>query len=155
MLFRSISVLYDNFCLSACFNSTAEQSGGAFPRWVMANIETGIMQGDPTPILIANAWAFGAQDYDPFPLFQIMRRNAEVPGAKSQDVEERPGLKQYLEKGYYNASEQLEYTSSDFAIGQFALHACGDEFASWCYFHYARSWKNRSEEHTSELQSHA
>ncbi len=45
----------------------AEQSGGAFPRWVMANIETGIMQGDPTPILIANAWAFGAQDYDPFP----------------------------------------------------------------------------------------
>lgn len=119
----------------------AEQSGGAFPRWVMANIETGIMQGDPTPILIANAWAFGAQDYDPFPLFQIMRRNAEVPGAKSQDVEERPGLKQYLEKGYYNASEQLEYTSSDFAIGQFALHACGDEFASWRYFHYARSWK--------------
>lgn len=108
----------------------------------MANIETGIMQGDPTPILIANAWAFGAQDYDPFPLFQIMRRNAEVPGAKSQDVEERPGLKQYLEKGYYNASEQLEYTSSDFAIGQFALHACGDEFASWRYFHYARSWKN-------------
>lgn len=93
----------------------------------MANIETGIMQGDPTPILIANAWAFGAQDYDPFPLFQIMRRNAEVPGAKSQDVEERPGLKQYLEKGYYNASEQLEYTSSDFAIGQFALHACGDD----------------------------
>lgn len=79
----------------------------------MANIETGIMQGDPTPILIANAWAFGAQDYDPFPLFQIMRRNAEVPGAKSQDVEERPGLKQYLEKGYYNASEQLEYTSSE------------------------------------------
>ena len=88
----------------------AEQSGGAFPRWVMANIETGIMQGDPTPILIANAWAFGAQDYDPFPLFQIMRRNAEVPGAKSQDVEERPGLKQYLEKGYYNASEPVSYT---------------------------------------------
>ena len=131
----------------------AEQSGGAFPRWVMANIETGIMQGDPTPILIANAWAFGAQDYDPFPLFQIMRRNAEVPGAKSQDVEERPGLKQYLEKGYYNASEQLEYTSSDFAIGQFALHACGDEFASWRYFHYARSWKNLYNPQTGWLQS--
>lgn len=127
--------------------------GGAFPRWVMANIETGIMQGDPTPILIANAWAFGAQDYDPFPLFQIMRRNAEVPGAKSQDVEERPGLKQYLEKGYYNASEQLEYTSSDFAIGQFALHACGDEFASWRYFHYARSWKNLYNPQTGWLQS--
>ncbi len=38
-------------------------------------------------------------------------------------METRPGLKQYLDKGYYNASIQLEYTSADFAIGQFALHA--------------------------------
>ena len=120
----------------------AEQSGGSFPRWVMANIETGVMQGDPTPILIANAYAFGARNYDPKPIFKIMRKGAEEPGSKSQDVETRPGLKQYLDKGYYNASIQLEYTSADFAIGQFALHAVGDEFASWRYFHFARSWKN-------------
>ena len=50
-----------------------------------------------------------------------MRKGAEEPGSKSQDVETRPGLKQYLDKGYYNASIQLEYTSADFAIGQFAL----------------------------------
>ena len=66
-----------------------------------------------------------------------MRTNAEIPGAKSQNIEERPGLKQYLEKGYYNASEQLEYTSSDFAIGQFALRAIGDEFSAWRYFHFS------------------
>ncbi len=131
----------------------AEQSGGAYPRWVLANIETGVMQGDPTPILIANAWAFGAQDYDPYPLFRIMRVNAEVPGATSQGVEERPGLRQYLEKGYWNASEQLEYTSADFAIGQFALHAVGDEFASWRYFGYARSWRNLYNPETGWLQS--
>lgn len=131
----------------------AEESGGAFPRWVMANIETGVMQGDPTPILIANAWAFGARDYDPFPIFTLMRNNAEKPGARSQQVEERPGLLQYLLKGYYNASEQLEYTSSDFAIGRFALHACGDEFASWRYFHHARSWKNLYNPETGWLQS--
>lgn len=103
----------------------------------MANIETGVMQGDPTPILIANAYAFGARNYDPKPIFKIMRKGAEEPGSKSQDVETRPGLKQYLDKGYYNASIQLEYTSADFAIGQFALHAVGDEFASWRYFHFA------------------
>ena len=120
----------------------AEQSGGAFPRWVLANVETGVMQGDPTPILISNAYAFGARNYDPRPIFKTMRTNAEIPGAKSQNIEERPGLKQYLEKGYYNASEQLEYTSSDFAIGQFALRAIGDEFSAWRYFHFARSWKN-------------
>ncbi len=131
----------------------AEQSGGAYPRWVLANIETGVMQGDPTPILVANAWAFGARNYDPKPLFDIMRVNAEVPGAKSQDIEERPGLRQYLDKGYYNASIQLEYTSSDFAIGQFALQAVGDEFASWRYFHFARSWKNLYNPETGWLQS--
>ena len=131
----------------------AEQSGGSFPRWVMANIETGVMQGDPTPILIANAYAFGARNYDPKPIFKIMRKGAEEPGSKSQGVETRPGLKQYLDKGYYNASIQLEYTSADFAIGQFALHAVGDEFASWRYFHFARSWKNLYNPDTGWLQS--
>ncbi|MFV0420187.1 MAG: GH92 family glycosyl hydrolase [Dysgonomonas sp.] len=131
----------------------AEQAGGGFPRWVMANIETGIMQGDPTPILISNAWAFGARNYDPRPIFEIMKLGAEVPGTMCQDVEVRPGLKQYLEKGYYNASEQLEYTSSDFAIGRFALLACGNEFASWRYYHFARSWKNLYNPETGWLQS--
>ncbi|MGI6242245.1 MAG: GH92 family glycosyl hydrolase [Prevotella sp.] len=131
----------------------AQQSGGSFPRWVLANIETGIMQGDPTAILVSNAWAFGARNYDPKPLFQIMRKGAEQPGAKSQEIETRPGLKQYLEKGYYNASIQLEYTSADFAIAQFALHAAGDEFASWRYFATARSWKNLYNPKTKWLQS--
>ena len=131
----------------------AEQSGGAFPRWVLANVETGVMQGDPTPILISNAYAFGARNYDPRPIFKTMRTNAEIPGAKSQNIDERPGLKQYLEKGYYNASEQLEYTSSDFAIGQFALRAIGDEFSAWRYFHFARSWKNLFNPETGWLQS--
>ena len=131
----------------------AAQSGGAFPRWVLANVETGVMQGDPTPILISNAYAFGARNYDPRPIFKTMRTNAEIPGAKSQNIEERPGLKQYLEKGYYNASEQLEYTSSDFAIGQFALRAIGDEFSAWRYFHFARSWKNLFNPETGWLQS--
>ena len=131
----------------------AEEAGGAFPRWVMANIETGVMQGDPTPILISNAYAFGAHNYDPKPIFKTMRKGAEEPGAMSQEVEARPGLKQYLDKGYYNASIQLEYTSADFAIAQFALHAVGDEFASWRYFHFARSWKNLYNPETGWLQS--
>lgn len=131
----------------------ALQSGGSFPRWVLANIETGIMQGDPSAILVSNAWAFGARNYDPKPLFEIMRRGAEVPGAKSQQEETRPHLKQYLEKGYCPASIQLEYTSADFAIGQYALRAVGDEFASWRYFGMARFWKNLYNPETGWLQS--
>lgn len=132
----------------------AEQTGGeGFPRWVMTNVETGIMQGDPTPILISNAWAFGARNYNPKPIFKIMQHGAEVSRSMSQKVEVRPGLKQYLDKAYYNASEQLEYTSADFAIARFALYACGDEFASWRYFHFARSWKNLYNPATGWLQS--
>lgn len=131
----------------------AEQSGNALPRWVMANVETGIMQGDPTPALIANAWAFGARDYDPLPVFDLMKNNAEIPGLKSQNVEERPGLQQYKEKGWWNASEQLEYNTSDFAIGKFALYACGDEFSDWHYSGRAQSWKNLFNPGTGWLQS--
>ncbi len=131
----------------------AEQSGGAFPRWVLANIETGVMQGDPTSALVSNAWAFGARNYDPKPLLEIMRKGAEQPGAMSQTVETRPGLDQYLSKGYYDSSIQLEYTTADFAIGQFALRACGDEFLSWRYFAVARSWKNLYNPETGWLQS--
>jgi len=132
----------------------AEETGGqGFPRWAMANIETGVMQGDPTPILISNAWAFGARNYNPKPLLKIMQHGAEIPGSMSQNVEVRPGLKQYIEKGYYNASEQLEYTSADFAIARFSLYACGDEFTTWRYNHFARSWRNLYNPETGWLQS--
>ncbi len=131
----------------------ANQGGGGFPRWVLANIETGVMQGDPTPILISNAHAFGARNYDPRSILKIMKYGAEVPGAMSQDIEVRPGLDQYLEKGYFDASIQLEYTSADFAIAQFALQACNDEPVSWYYFHRARSWKNLFNPETGWLQS--
>jgi len=131
----------------------ANQSGGGFPRWVMANIETGVMQGDPTPIVVSNAYAFGARNYDPRSILKVMKYGAEVPGAKSQNIETREGLAQYMEKGFYNASIQLEYTSSDFAIAQFALNACNDEPVSWYYFDRARSWKNLFNPETGWLQS--
>ena len=90
----------------------SEQAGGAFPRWVMAGMETGIMQGDPTALIIANAWAFGARNYVPDPLFKLMRRSAETYGLKCQGVEVRPHLQDYLEKGYKFASLQLTLPSA-------------------------------------------
>ncbi|MBR1926201.1 MAG: GH92 family glycosyl hydrolase [Bacteroidales bacterium] len=130
----------------------ARQAGGAFPRWVMGNVETGIMQGDPTSILVANAWAFGARMYEPNPILEIMRRGGEIPGLKCQTIEVRPNLKEYLEKGYTNASLQLEYTSADFAISRFAVDACNDAFASATYEERARSWKNLYNPETRWLQ---
>ena len=121
----------------------AVQAGEAFPRWVYANVETGIMQGDPTSILIANAWAFGARGYDPNAMLRIMQRNARIPGLRCQKVEVRPGLKQFLEKGWYpEASLHLEMISSDFAIGKFCSLALGDPWTPTEYLNRAKTWRN-------------
>ena len=131
----------------------AQQSGGGFPRWVMANTETGIMQGDPTAILVANAYAFGATDFDKAAALKIMRQGAEVPGTKSQAIETRPHLQQYLAKGYMNASMQLEYASADFAIAQFARQALGNNELAGKYLHQSQSWKNLYNPATTWLNS--
>ncbi|MGM9740682.1 MAG: GH92 family glycosyl hydrolase [Candidatus Cryptobacteroides sp.] len=130
----------------------AEQAGGAFPRWVMSGIETGIMQGEPTSALIANAWAFGARNFLPDPVFSLMRKSGETYGLKCQGVEARPYLKDYLEKGYTYASLQLEYTTTDFAISRFAIDACNDAFASAAYAGRAATWKNLYNPETGWLQ---
>ena len=69
----------------------AEQSGG-YGRWILANIETGIMQGDPTPILISNSYAFGATNFDLKNAYNYMKRGATIPLLRSQDQEIRPYL---------------------------------------------------------------
>ncbi len=124
----------------------AERSGGGLPRWVLANFATGIMQGDPSSALIANAYAFGAQDFDHEKALQIMRRGAEEPGLKTQEVTTRTFLDQYLDKGYIwdhmGASIALEFMTADFAIGQFALEAMGDQAVYEKYQERAQYWKN-------------
>lgn len=131
----------------------AEQSGGGFPRWVLANIETGVMQGDPTTILVANAWAFGAREYNPCPILETMRRGAEIPGTKSQNQLTRPALDMFLENGFCYASMQLEYTSADFAISRFATDACNNDSIGKIYLKRAQSWKNLYNPETGWLQS--
>lgn len=131
----------------------AEQSGGGFPRWVLGNFETGIMQGDPTSILVANAYTFGAKDFDTRKALKIMRLGAEIPGTKSQQILTRPDLKQYLDKGYIAASMSLEYASADFAIGQFAKQAFNDNDLYNKYLVRSQSWKNLYNPQTNWLQS--
>lgn len=131
----------------------AQNSGGGFPRWVMANIETGIMQGDPTSILVSNAYAFGVHNFDTQSALAIMRKGAEEPGTKSQQELTRPNLEQYLSKGYINASMCLEYTSADFAIAQFAKQAFNDNELFEKYLKRSQYWKNLYNPSTNWLNS--
>lgn len=135
----------------------AEQSGGGFPRWVCANFETGIMQGDPTSALVANAYAFGARDFDVAKAMEIMRRGAEVPGTMSQSIETRPHLNQYLNDGFISdwmgASIMLEYTNADFAIAQFARQALGNQDIYNEYVKRSEKWKNIYNPESKWMQS--
>jgi len=143
--------------MAASMLTFAQESGGSFPRWVLANFETGIMQGDPTSIWIANAYAFGARDFDTRTALQIMRRGAEIPGVRSQNVETRPHLEQYLEQGFIHdqmgASMLLEYSSADFAIGQFAKQALDNEALYRAYLERSKRWTNLVNPETQWLQS--
>lgn len=119
----------------------AEQSGG-YGRWILANIETGIMQGDPTPILISNSHAFGATNFDLNKAYDYMKRGATIPLLRSQDQEIRPYLTEYMRDGHTFASMMLEYTSSDFAIGQFALQALNLKQDASYFVNRSQNWKN-------------
>lgn len=130
----------------------AEQAGG-YGRWIAVNIETGVMHGDPMPIIIANTYAFGGQNFDTQTAFKHMKRGACVPGTHSQNVEVRPGLSNYLTKGIENASLCLEYTSADYAIGQFALQAMSNDHDASFFMKRSLNWKNLYDPSTKWLRS--
>ena len=119
----------------------AGQCGG-YGRWILANIETGIMQGDPTPILIANSYAFGATDFDLQKAFDYMKKGATVDDCYAQNREVRPFLDSYIKQGIAPASILLEYVSADYAIGQFARQALNNEEEASFFINRSHGWKN-------------
>ena len=114
----------------------AEQ-GGWLPKWPVADGYTGMMGGDSADAIIAEAYAFGARDFDTKAALAAMVKGA-TQVQTSTDLgegyyEERPGLDTYLEDGYVvndaaysgsavpdGASLTLEYATDDFAIAEFA-----------------------------------
>jgi len=130
----------------------ADQAGG-YGRWILANIETGIMQGDPTPILISNSYAFGGDDFDIEKAYHHMRKGALIPRLYSQKQEIRPYLEEYINHGHTFASMSLEYASADFAIAQFALNALSNEIDYKYFKKRSQNWKNNYNPKTKWLNS--
>jgi predicted alpha-1,2-mannosidase len=122
------------------------RESGSLAKWELAGTESGIMVGDPAPLLIAGAWTFGARRFDAKAALAAMTRNATVSlpgpfvypshspsaeGATWGDFVGRPGLDAYLSVGYVPfdhgagfiwgpAATTLEYAVADFAIARFA-----------------------------------
>ena len=111
----------------------AEQGGG-LPIWPVANDESSCMVGDPSSPVLASIYAFGARNFDTSKALTLMIRGADDPLAHSRLYLERPGLSDFLVRGYIPVSEQnpnpasvtLEDETADFTVAQLAL-ALGDK----------------------------
>ena len=125
----------------------AEQSGW-LPKWPLANDVTYVMGGDSPPILISDAWAFGARGFDAKAALRYMIKGATEPGEGLRGGSERPWLQEYEKMGYVpvgagqeiGASVTLEYANSDFAISRFAT-AQGDQVHADILLKSAQNWK--------------
>jgi predicted alpha-1,2-mannosidase len=126
----------------------AAQGGGGLPRWEQMNHNSAGMIGDgPLPV-IANAYAFGAHDFDATAALTAMTNDASVVGTTSDGKVVRSNLAEYLAQGYIgqdhnaqSAAWALEYENADFALSQFAM-AQGDTADYQTYLAQAMSWRN-------------
>jgi predicted alpha-1,2-mannosidase len=107
--------------------------GGWLPRWGFANYDTGIMVGDPADAIIANAYAFGARDFDARAALRAMLKGATQTGyGPTGYTMSRPGLQDYAQKGYvplgpaqYESFAESSSELSEAARNYVPLHALG------------------------------
>ncbi|QIY69324.1 GH92 family glycosyl hydrolase [Streptomyces sp. RLB1-33] len=129
---------------------------GYFDRWTLANGGTGVMVGDPLPVIASAVYAFGATDFDARGLLR-----AAMAGRK--DKRQRPGHERYDALGYIpagtkgvwgSAATTLEYAVCDYALAQLA-HRLGDTAAYDTLLKASRNWRNLFNPATGYLQPRA
>jgi len=104
---------------------------GWLPKWELNATETTTMVGDPAGIIIADSYLKGIKGFDIEKAYSAMKKSAE----QINNNPLRPGLKDYLEKGYLttktinsgSVSTTQEYNISDFAIAQLAKNLGKDD----------------------------
>jgi predicted alpha-1,2-mannosidase len=133
------------------------QQGGWLPKWPVAGGYTGMMGGDSADAIIAEAYAFGARDFDTRGALAAMVKGAtQVQGSELGEgyYQERPGLDSYLADGYVTnegigdgsavpdgASLTLEYATDDSAIAEFA-QATGAAGTYRTFLSRSQNWTN-------------
>ncbi len=138
------------------------QEGGGLPRWSLANIDTGLMVGDPAAAILAEGLAFGADSFDTQAALRVLLRGATQPGIGSSGAEERPGLDLYLRLGYIPlgapvsapTATSLEYYTADYAIACFAARA-GDAPTAQRFAARASQWSRLFNTATGFIQPRA
>lgn len=119
------------------------QQGGELPKWSQETNEDFIMTGDPGPIIVSSAYAFGIHNFDTATALTLMNNAGSNPNATAQGSPIRGNLSTYISHNYIpgDASDSLEYSASDFAIAQFAK-ALGNTSDYNTYMSHAQWWEN-------------
>jgi len=132
---------------------------GQLPKWALNNGESYVMVGDPADAIIADAYAFGARDFNTGQALTAMLTEANKPNNI------RPGLTQYLNEGYLpvdgsygccnfygSVSTQQEYNTADHAISSFAA-ALGNSSVANTFATRANNWQNVFNPATNYLEA--
>jgi predicted alpha-1,2-mannosidase len=132
----------------------ALQGGGGMPRWEQANRNSAGMVGDSPGVYVANAYAFGARDFDTSAALQSLDRGASMPGTLSGGHPVREWIEPWLAQGYVpdQPSITLEYATDDFGIAQFA-QALGDVQTHDTYLARSGNWTNTFNPATGYVES--
>jgi predicted alpha-1,2-mannosidase len=139
------------------------QQGGGLPIWPVANDESGVMVGDPSALILASVYAFGARAFEARSALAVMLKGADDPRSHSRLYPERPGLQEYLSRGYIPqrtdtpdgagaAAVTLEDSSADFAISQFAQFL-GDSDISRKFLVRSANWRNLFDPETKYIRA--
>ncbi|WP_406449058.1 lectin [Streptomyces sp. NBC_01622] len=133
---------------------------GLLPKWASNNGESYVMVGDPAAGIIADAYAFGATNFDTAKALAALQHEATVPN------NDRPGESVRDAKGYlpldendYNCcnfygpvSTQLEYDSADYALAAFAK-SLGNTSVYEKFATRAQDWMNVFNPQTGYMQA--
>ncbi|HXI69988.1 MAG TPA: GH92 family glycosyl hydrolase [Verrucomicrobiae bacterium] len=117
-----------DFCSSflAMSRQTEYKGGGGLPLWSLYNDETLVMAGYPADPYIANAYAFGATNFDLAALKKVMVDSGKNPRWCGRNLNFTwDHLPEYEKYGYYPAdvtdysvSKNAEFSVADFSIAQ-------------------------------------
>ncbi len=131
----------------------AAQGGGGMPRWEQANRNSAGMVGDSPDVLVADAYAFGAREFDARAALDALDYGASDVTAESGGHPVREYLRPWLELGYVpnQPSITLEYAADDFAVGQLAT-LLGDVDRAAKYAARSGNWVNTFDPVTGSIE---
>jgi predicted alpha-1,2-mannosidase len=117
------------------------QQGGLLPKWSQQTNEDFIMTGDPGPIVVTSAYAFGARNFDTAAALALMKKSAAGGTTQGSAIRGRQATYQSNQFIPGAPSDSLEYSASDFALAQFA-RSLGDTAAYNSAMTRAQWWRN-------------